>query len=64
MAGVVIHKEVEYFAPSRTWLLRMPLLATFAAQLAKLRSVALIMHNETHSYFFWLFVVLIAMQVR
>lgn len=48
--------------PERTWLLRMPLVATFAAQVAKLRSVVLIIGSSEKTYFFWLFVVLTGLQ--
>ena len=61
-AAVVIHREAGCFVPQRTWLLRMPLVATFAAQLAKLRTVVLLIHGDERGYFFWLFVALIVAQ--
>lgn len=42
--------------PSATWLVRMPLVATFAAEVAKLRGVLLQIEARTQNYFFWLFV--------
>jgi hypothetical protein len=62
LAGIVTHTEMDVFVPENTWLLRMPLVATFAAQLAKLRSVVFILGTNEKTYFFWLFVVLIGLQ--
>lgn len=62
MAAVVLNHEMDSFVPANTWLVRMPLITTFAAELAKLRGVVLIMDDEERSYFFWLFVVLTTLQ--
>ena len=62
MAAVVINVEMDVFVPERTWLLRMPLVAAFAAQVAKLRGVVLILDHRDKTYFFWLYVVLTAIQ--
>jgi hypothetical protein len=62
MAGIVLNLEMDCFVPVNTWLVRMPLVATFAAQVAKLRGVVLIMGEPGSSYFFWLFVALVLLQ--
>lgn len=55
-AAVAIHRELDLFLPSATWLVRMPLVATFAAEVAKLRGVLVHTQQHTQNYFFWLFV--------
>jgi hypothetical protein len=62
MVAIVVNKEMDSFVPTNTWLIRMPLVATFAAQLAKLRVVVTIIEADERSYFFWLFVALTALQ--
>ena len=62
MAAIVLNKEMDSFVPAHTWYMRMPLVATFAAQLAKMRSVVLLLEDKERSYFFWLSVVLTAVQ--
>eukprot|EP00892_Ulva_mutabilis_P008206 jgi/Ulvmu1/5758/UM025_0012.1 len=56
-AGFAINTEINTFVPSATWLVRMPLVATFAAEVAKLRGVLIHIEAQTQNYFFWLFVV-------
>lgn len=55
-AAVVINMELSSFIPTSTWFVRMPLVATFAAEVAKLRGVLVHTEDQTQNYFFWLFV--------
>jgi hypothetical protein len=62
MIASVLNKEVNAFVPTSTWLIRMPLVATFAAQVAKLRSVTLVLWDQERSLDLWAFIALTALQ--
>lgn len=67
VTAAVLNVEMDTFLPQSSWLVRMPLVAVFAAQLAKFRGVVLIMSGDPDggqhaTYFFWLYTGLAGMQ--